>query len=117
MNVINKFTVVYSFKIIAGKENDFIDAWTALTKLIYQFAGSYGSRLHKVDKDFFIAYAQWPDKVTWDLSGDKLPEIASEIRKQMRQCCLEIKTEYEMTVVEDFLKDQQYLENEIKSSQ
>jgi len=116
MSVNNKFTVVYSFKIIAGKENDFINAWAALTKLIYQFAGSYGSRLHKVDKNFFIAYAQWPDKVTWDISGDKLPEIANEIRKQMRQYCVEIKTEYEMTVVEDFLQDEQYLETK-KNSQ
>jgi hypothetical protein len=116
MNVNNKFTVVYSFKIIAGKENDFINAWGALTNLIYEFAGSYGSRLHKVDKDFFIAYAQWPDKATWDLSGDKLPEIANEIRKQMRQYCLEMKTEYEMTVVADFLRDEQHLENKIKSS-
>ena len=117
MNVNNKFTVIYSFKIISGKEIDFIDAWTALTKLIYQFAGSYGSRLHKVDKDFFIAYAQWPEKVTWDLSGDKLPEDIKNLRIQMREYCLEIKTEYEMTVVEDFLMDQQYLENKIKSSQ
>ena len=117
MNVNNKFTVVYSFKIIDRRENDFINSWVALTKLIYQFAGSFGSRLHKVDKDFFIAYAQWPDKVTWDLSGDKLPEIANEIRKQMRKCCLEIKTEYEMTVVEDLLKDKQCPENKIKSSQ
>ena len=102
---------------MAGKENDFINSWAALPKLIYQFAGSYGSRLHKVDKDVFIAYAQWPDLATWALSGDKLPEIANEIRKQMRKCCLEIKTEYEMTVVEDFLKDKQCAENKIKSSQ
>ena len=110
MSVNNKFTVVYSFKIIAGKENDFINAWTALTKLIYQFAGSYGSILHKVEKDFFIAYAQWPDKATWDLSGDKLPEIANEIRQQLRECCVEIKTEFEMTIVKDFLEDKKYLE-------
>jgi hypothetical protein len=117
MNVNNKFTIVYSFKIIAGKENDFINAWAALTKLIYQFAGSYGSRLHKVDKDFFIAYAQWPDKKTWESSIDIMPEDIKNLRIQMREYCLEIKTEYEMTVVEDFLMDQQYLENKIKSSQ
>ena len=50
MEANDKFTVIYPFKVIKGKENDFINSWTALTKLIYEFAGSYDSRLHKADK-------------------------------------------------------------------
>ena len=56
----NKFTVIYSFDIVEGKENEFINCWTELTKLIYKFEGSYGSRLHKENDSLFIGYAQWP---------------------------------------------------------
>lgn len=107
----NKFTVIYSFNVIDGKENDFINAWAELTKLIYKFSGSYGSRLHKVDKQLFIGYAQWSDKETWQHSSDKLPKTANEFRRQMRESCSEIKTEYEMNVVQDLLNDKKYNDN------
>lgn len=110
MKTDNKFTVIYSFKIVEGKEKDFIIAWTELTKLIYKYEGSYGSRLHKVDQLLFIGYAQWPNKQTWKNSGNKLPETANEVRKQMRECCSEIKTEYEMDVVLDLISDKKYFE-------
>ena len=109
MNAENKFAVIYSFKIIEGKENDFINAWTELTKLIYRFSGSYGSRLHKTDEQLFVGYAQWSDKETWKDSGDKLPEFANQIRKQMRESCSEIKTEFEMNVVQDLLNEKRYI--------
>lgn len=112
MEADHKFTVVYSFKIIEGKENDFINAWTELTKLIYRFADSYGSRLHKVEEQFFIGYAQWPDKETWEKAANKLPETANSIRKQMRESCSEIKTEYEMNVVEDLLYEKRFFDLE-----
>ncbi len=110
MSVANKFAVIYSFKIIDGKEKDFINAWTALTQLIYKFEGSYGSRLHKTEKQLFIAYAQWPDKETWEQSGAKLPAKANELRKQMRESCSLIKTEFAMQVVQDLLTDKKYKE-------
>ena len=116
MNTDNKFTVLYSFKTIEGKEDDFINSWTELTKLIYKYEGSYGSRLHKVDNHLFVGYAQWTDKETWKLSGDKLPEIANEFRKQMRESCSEIKTEYEMNLVQDLLKEKRYIELENKNN-
>jgi len=111
-----KFTVIYSFKVIEGREDSFINAWTELTKLIYEYEGSYGSRLHKVDNILFIGYAQWPDKDGWKHSGDKLPETASKLRKQMRESCSEIKTEYEMNVVQDLLNDKRYNEIETKNN-
>lgn len=103
-----RFTVIYSFKVIDGKENDFINGWTELTKLFYRYAGSYGSRLHKADKQIFIAYAQWPDKETWKHSIDKLPETANKFRGQMRESCSEIKTDYEMNVIQDLLNDKKH---------
>ena|SRR5690606_12884524 len=109
MEISNKFTLIYSFKIVDGKEKDFIHCWTELTKLIYEFEGSYGSRLHKVDDKLFIAYAQWPNKETFNKAGNNLPETATEFRQQMRECCSEIKTEFELSsVVKDLLKEEQY---------
>ena len=80
--------------------------------MIYKYEGSYGSRLHKVDKQLFIAYAQWTDKKSWELLGDKIPKTANEFQKQMRESCFEIKSEYEMTVVQDLLNDKRYIDNE-----
>lgn len=106
----DKFTVIYSFKIIEGKEHDFINAWTELTKLIYKYEGSYGSRLHKVDKQLYIGYAEWPNKETWGNSGNIIPVTANKFRNQMRESCSEIKTEYEMNVVRDLLNEKKYNE-------
>ncbi|MFN4151943.1 MAG: antibiotic biosynthesis monooxygenase family protein, partial [Candidatus Sericytochromatia bacterium] len=96
------------FKVIEGKENDFIKVWSDLTNLIYEFEGSYGSRLHKSNNQTFIAYAQWPDKETWENSGSNLPDIANNLRKQMKECCSEIKTEYQLNIVQDLLKDKKH---------
>jgi len=104
MRTTDKFTVLYSFKVNGGKEIEFIKTWSELTKLIYEFEGSYGSRLHQVDSNLFIAYAQWPDRDTWKNSGSHLPEIAAKYRSQLRECCSEIKTEYELKTVADLLQ-------------
>ena len=109
MNTTYKFTIIYSFRIIEGKEEDFIMCWTELTNLIYEFAGSYGSRLHKVADNLFVAYAQWPNKETFNNAGKNLPEISSKYRQQMRKCCEEIKTDYELNlIVKDLLKSKQH---------
>lgn len=108
MNSDNKFTIIYSFKLVEGKEEDFIQYWTKLTQLIYEFEGSYGSRLHKVNHSLYIGYAQWPSKEIYDNSGNNLPESSVVLRQKMRECCVEIKSEYEMVLVQDLLKDKKY---------
>lgn len=64
----DKFSIIYSFKIHENKQEEFIHYWTELTNLIYKFEGSYGSTLHQANENLFIAYAQWPDKKTFDQS-------------------------------------------------
>lgn len=108
MGAQNTFTVIYSFKVVNNKEAEFINCWAELTKLIYKYEGSYGSRLHKSDDNLFISYAQWPNKETFDHSGNKLPEKAIVLREKMRMYCIEIKTEYKLPVViADLLNDVQ----------
>ncbi|MEZ4938208.1 MAG: antibiotic biosynthesis monooxygenase [Crocinitomicaceae bacterium] len=81
------YIAIYKFEVIPGKEKQFISSWKALTQLIFEFEGSLGSRLHHEKDQTYIAYAQWPDQITYDNSGAKLTESASEYRKQMKEAC------------------------------
>ncbi|MDF2158415.1 antibiotic biosynthesis monooxygenase [Algoriphagus sp. CAU 1675] len=98
------FIAVYSFKVKPGEEDTFIEAWKALTELIYKHKGSRGSRLHLSSKNTYIGYAKWPDRETWQ-SLKTLPIEAEVLRKKLGESCEEITTVYEMEVVEDLLKD------------
>jgi len=98
-----KFAVIYSFKVKPGREKDFLNGWKGLTDLIYANEGSFGSRLHLNEDGDYIAYALWPDKETWDNSGDKLPEEADVFSKLMKESCSEISTVYKMEIVADWL--------------
>lgn len=100
------FTAIYEFKVKKGCDEAFIIAWEELTKLIYQFEGSLGSRLHKVNVEFYIAYAQWPNRQTWENAGSKLPPNASEHRTKMKAACESIRTVYESEIKSDLLKQE-----------
>ncbi len=97
------FIVIYSFQVKKGRENDLRKSWTEMTKLIIKYKGALGFRLHQADNNLFIAYAQWPDKATWENKTNLMPKIAKEYSQYMTDCCTKIKTEYTMKVVEDLL--------------
>lgn len=98
------FAVIYSFKVKKGRDKDFIKGWESLTKLIYQYEGSLGSRVHSLGEGKYLAYAQWPSKEIWANAGSKIPESADEFRLLMKDSCERIETEYEMDVVVDLIK-------------
>ena len=98
------FTVIYKFKLKENKIQQFEENWTELTRLIYKNQGSLGSRLHKSDHLNYIAYAQWPDKVTWESDWDNMPEHAKEISLKMKEACETRETIFELDVVVDLLK-------------
>ena len=99
------FVVLYSFTVKQNCEKQFINAWETLTALIYQYEGSLGSRLHHEQQHTYIAYAQWPDKLTWEHSGHNLPEEAEVFRQQMKDCCTDIQTIHTMEIISDQLQD------------
>lgn len=107
------FAVIYSFKIHPEKEKQFLHAWHELTRLIYLHEQSYGSRLLQEGTNRYIAYAQWPDKRTWKNAGSKLPMSADPFRSQMRERCMEIKTLYELDMIDDQLAQTQFNNNDI----
>lgn len=97
------FSLIYSFKVKHGYEKKFIKSWNKLTKYIYKYEGILGSRLHKATDGLFIGYAQWTDLLIWDRSCMKLPNEANKVKLEMRSFCVEIKTLYELMVIDDLL--------------
>lgn len=100
------FSVIYTFKVKAGQEKALMESWKGLTHLIYKYEGSLGSKLHRDQNGNFVAYAQWPSKEVWENAGSKLPKQETDrFRKQMKNSCIQIETEYELDLVEDLTKD------------
>ena len=97
------YIVMYTFKVKPNQEESFLESWSALTKLIYKYEGSLGSRLHKKEPLHYIAYAQWRSKAIFEESGDNLPEEANQFRDLMRASCKEMKVLEKFEVVEDLL--------------
>lgn len=51
---------LYRWKIRAGLEQQFMDAWSEITLYYRENHGSLGSRLHRGSDGLFYGYAQWP---------------------------------------------------------
>ena len=98
------FSVIYTFDVKPGSENDFIQSWSTLTELFKEHAGSGGSRLHKAAAGNYVAYAQWPDRQTWEQAAEKLPSEAGPIRNKMSESCLSIDTQFELDTVVDLIR-------------
>ncbi len=98
------FSVIYTFEVKPGSENDFVKAWSALTQLFKEHAGSGGSRLHKAATGNYVAYAQWPDRQTWEQAAEKLPVEAGSIREKIRESCLSIGSQFELDTVVDLIQ-------------
>lgn len=104
----SNFTVIYSFQIHEGKEEQFIQSWKSLTELIYEYRGSLGSRLHKLNESEYIAYAVWPNRETFEDVNRKMPNNTDQVRTAMREACSKIETIYEMDIVEDLINDKPF---------
>jgi quinol monooxygenase YgiN len=60
------FAVIYRWKLVPGREEEFEEGWRAGTEAIAKEFGGWGSRLHRGADGIVVAYAQWPDRATWD---------------------------------------------------
>ena len=60
------FCVLYRFRLQAGLEVAFREGWRRLTEAIRDERGGLGSRLHRGDDGLWYAYAQWPDRESWE---------------------------------------------------
>ena len=63
------FIAVYRWKLKEGREQSFREGWRRRTEEIYRRCGSLGSRLHRAEDGTWVAYAQWPDRATWEAAA------------------------------------------------
>ena len=105
------FIVMFEFVVKEGFEEQFLKSWPSVTQGIYLFKGSLGSRLHKNINGEYIAYAQWPNKETWEASSEVMmsPEYEKH-RESMRESLnLEsTKVLYQMDVEIDYLQRREF---------
>lgn len=102
-------SVVLEFDVVNGQEVEFKKYWLATTEAIYQHFGSLGSRLHKADDGKFIAYAQWPDRQTYEQSH-LWPHKAKELQNEMNATLVNQKARlvYKLEVDTDYLQTDVY---------
>src|SRR3954453_19632560 len=96
------FAMLYRFRVRAGMEAEFTDAWAGLTELIRDHRGGRGSPLHRGDDGLFYAYAQWPDRAAWEADGSMPPE-AELLGRTMTEAIVERLPAIELTPVADLL--------------
>ena len=97
------YAVIYQFNVIPGLEKDFEKTWQLATESFIAHAGGLGSRLHKNEAGSYIAYAQWPDKISWESARKKLPKTALENLQRMNAYCEGITVLFNMGVKNDLL--------------
>ena len=73
-------SVLYFFDVKEDQEQVFIENWTNLTALIYEYQGSLGSRLHKTEDGRYYGYAMWPNKELWEQDWSNMPHKAKKYR-------------------------------------
>ena len=76
------FAVIYRWRIVPGGEAAFREAWEQVTHRLRDERGGLGSRLHRDAEGRFVAYAQWPDRASWEASRSAGPvdaELAARL--------------------------------------
>ncbi|MCZ6560730.1 MAG: antibiotic biosynthesis monooxygenase [Gammaproteobacteria bacterium] len=100
------FYVLYRWRLHAGMEQQFIDAWTKMTELIKQQRGGLGSRLHHRDDGWWVAYAAWPNKEKWANSIIRDSPDA-ELAKLMNEAIAERQAPEELLPVRNLVANNQ----------
>ena len=95
------FVVLYRWRLHPGAEASFIEAWSRVTKLLRERAGSLGSRLHRGDDGLWYGYAQWPSAETRRRAFAQPVDPAAQA--QMRAAIAETLPEVLLEPVSDFL--------------
>lgn len=107
------YAVAYRFTLLPSAltfgarlaQADFIDTWSGFTEFFKTHCGALGSRLHIGEDGAFYAYAQWPDKATFDAASDVPPTNEfTKLRVKWAELCAPTEVLFEGVVVEDMLE-------------
>jgi hypothetical protein len=83
-------------------EEQFVEAWSSVSRKLLEQRGSLGSRLHRGTDEIWYSYAQWPSATVRDSSA-KLPPVDPEARRLMREAVEQELPEVVLESVSDFL--------------
>ena len=95
------FVVLYRWRLHEGMEEDFVAAWSEVTRHLRDTAGSLGSRLHRGRDGLWYGYAQWPDAAARRRAFAGAEELPA--RRRMRTAIAESLPEIVLEPVADFL--------------
>jgi hypothetical protein len=101
------FAVMYRWEVVPGLEAQFEAGWTRGTERIAAEFGGWGSRLHKPEAGVYVAYAQWPDKATWEKAMESRMHHSDDAARKMYREAIEpgsFETLYAMPVTADLLQ-------------
>lgn len=96
------FVVIYRWRLHAGQEDAFVQAWAEVTHAIRDQCGGLGSRLHKTDAGVWLAYAQWPSRAMWDAAALTAPALETALQ-QMRDAIAESLPDIPLEPIADLL--------------
>lgn len=104
------FCVIYQWRVKKDQEERFRELWRKGTEAVYRSEGSFGSRMHQSDDGSWIAYAQWPDRETWEKGVKALADIVAAADWEE---CLEDdgQTLHKLTVTDDLLRSVPFAES------
>jgi hypothetical protein len=105
------FIALYRWKVKEGREKDFQEGWRRRTEEIYRHCDSLGSRLHRAEDGVWVAYAQWPDRRTYD-AAQSIPVTDVEARALFRESLEESYPDIYMNVVDDLLREEAFTKRE-----
>jgi len=77
------FAVIYRWQVVPGLEAQFEAGWKRGTVRIAEEFGGWGSRLHRGEGQTYFAYAQWPDRATWEKALETRMRHSDEAARRM----------------------------------
>ena len=98
---LNHFATIRCFHLKENKEDAFVTAWKAVSDLYYRYAGSFGSRLHRINEKKFCVYTLWPNADAFNRAETCLPVAALALQAKLNACCSKVESEMEMGVMID----------------
>lgn len=100
------YYVIYEFEVNSHNQTEFTKIWHQLTIEIKKTNGGLGSRLHKdINRpNSLIAYAQWPDKETWENKGAISTPEQNILREKMLALCNGVSVVNQLEMVDDLLE-------------
>ena len=85
------YCIVYRFTLMdptAESKTRFIQIWSGITDYLKAECGASGSRLHRLEKGAFFAYAEWPSKAVFEASAAHEPKLDFvEMRLDWAELC------------------------------